>query len=144
MPGRGTSECQVTNAGQLGVTPWLYGRAMTIPTSDEIQHQLAAALRAIRDARCELEAAESAAIRAAVCFGWSVRSVSIELGMSRQAVTQRLQRELGTRRPAAIVRRDAEEARWAAVRQHEETLDAMAKRYFRDQAAMRARSSDCI
>ena len=95
------------------------------------------ALRAIRNVRGEVEVAETAAIRAAIAAGWSLRSVSIELGVSRQAVTQRRPREFGARRPAAVVRREAEAARYADVREHEQTLRGMAEEYFRDQAARR-------
>ena len=110
---------------------------MMLPTDDEIRWNPGGALRAIRNVRCEMEVAESAAIRAAVAAGWSLRSVAIELGVSRQAVTQRLQRELGLRRPAAAIRRNVEAARSAEIREHEATLKSMAEEYFRDQAARR-------
>ena len=56
---------------------------MMLPTDDEIRWNPGRALRAIRNVRCEVEVSESAAIRAAVAAGWSLRSVSIELGVSR-------------------------------------------------------------
>ena len=58
---------------------------MMLPTDDEIRWNPGRALRAIRNVRCEVEVSESAAIRAAVAAGWSLRSVSIELGVRRNA-----------------------------------------------------------
>ena len=97
-----------------------------MPTDDEIADNPGDALVRLRDLRCDLERAEELAIAAAVKAGWSLRSAATALGVSRQAVTQRLQHRLQTRRPKAALVRAAQQARVQEARERRERLDTMA------------------
>lgn len=74
---------------------------MDLPTPDEIEDDPGGAIVRLRNLRSELDGAERAAITAAVRQGWSLTAIADRFGISRQAVTQRMQRALVTRRPKA-------------------------------------------
>lgn len=76
----------------------------TVPTKEAIEANPTVALERIRALRSELDEAESLAITVALRRGWTLSHLAYLLGISRQAMTQRMQRKLGTRQPNAILR----------------------------------------
>ena len=74
---------------------------MDLPTAEEIEDNPGGAIIRLRNLRCELDAAEVAAIRAAVRHGWNMTAIAHRFGISRQAVTQRPKRTGGRRHGSA-------------------------------------------
>ena len=96
---------------------------MDLPTESELRKDPYEALRRFRVLRSELDVAETSAIAFLVRRGWSMNNVGWMLGRSRQAVSQRMQRTLGTTAPHEVLREEGRVQRDEARR--EQQLDTL-------------------
>ena len=108
---------------------------MDLPTEEELRSDPHGALGRILAMRRAVEAAETSAIAFLIGRGWSMSNVGWMLGRSRQAVSQRMQRSLGTTMPHAELREAGRVRREASRR--EQLLDSA--RRINEAVARRAR-----
>lgn len=77
---------------------------MELPTREAIEEHPTLCLTRLQMLRREIDECESLAISVAMRRGWKLISLARILGISRQALTQRMQRKLQTRKPNMILR----------------------------------------
>ena len=91
----------------LSVIPTPYHDGMEMPTAHELNTDPAGSLRRLRGIRADMEAAEMTAIAAWMRRGGNLSGLAVRVGVSRQALNQRMQRKLKTREPAVTLRNNA-------------------------------------
>ena len=94
------------------------GRDLHAMLDDALDGSPSGILVAIRGLLLELHTLESRAIREAIGDGWSYGALARQIGVTRQALARRLQREEQDRRPKARI--VEERARESAMRWTEE------------------------